>query len=69
MDRWRGLALGIALGGSGLTGVLAPVLTNRAIETFGWQGGYLTLGAFILLVAVPILVLFFRDRGSRSSAL
>jgi MFS family permease len=61
-DRWRGLALGIALGGSGLTGVLAPVLTNRAIEAFGWKGAYLTLGAFILLVAVPILILFFRDR-------
>jgi MFS family permease len=61
-DRGRGFALGIALAGSGLAGVFAPVLTNRAIARFGWAGGYLGLSAFILLVAVPILIIFFEDR-------
>jgi predicted MFS family arabinose efflux permease len=61
-DRARGLALGIALAGSGLAGVLAPVLTNRAIARFGWQRGYLALSAFMLVVAVPILGIFFEDR-------
>jgi MFS family permease len=67
-DRWRGLALGIALAGSGLAGVLAPVLANRAIEAFGWRGAYLALGGFILVFAAPILVLLFRDRRQVAAA-
>jgi len=60
-DRARGLALGLALAGSGLSGILAPTLTSRAIDAFGWQGGYLALGAFILLVAIPVIAVFFED--------
>lgn len=61
-DRGRGLALGIALGGSGLAGVFAPVLTTRAIEAFGWKGAYVALGIFIGVIAVPILLVFFHER-------
>jgi len=61
-DRARGLALGIAMAGSGLAGVLAPVLTNHAIEAFGWRGADIALGIFIGVIAVPTLLVFFRDR-------
>ncbi len=62
-DRGRGLALGIALAGSGLAGVFAPLLTTRAIAAFGWRGGDFALAAFILLVAVPLLAIYFDERG------
>lgn len=65
-NRGRGLALGLALAGSGLSGVFGPSLTTRAIAAYGWQGGYLVLSAFILVVAVPIITLFFEDRGTAS---
>ncbi len=61
-DRGRGLALGLALAGSGIAGIFAPVLTTRAINAWGWQGGYLALAAFILLVAVPVIAILLVDR-------
>ena len=61
-DRGRGLALGIALGGSGLSGVLAPPLITKAIQNWGWQGGYLVVSAFILVLAMPLIALLFKDR-------
>lgn len=61
-DHGRGLALGIALGGSGLSGVLAPPLITRAIQNWGWRGGYLAVGAFILVIAIPLIALLFKDR-------
>jgi MFS family permease len=61
-DRGRGLALGIALAGSGLSGVLAPPLMNRAIETWGWQGGYIAIALYILVIALPLIALLYKDR-------
>jgi cyanate permease len=61
-DRGRGLALGLALAGSGFASLFAPVLTNKAIAAWGWQGGYLAIGAFILFLAVPLIALFLKDR-------
>ena len=60
-DRGRGLALGLALAGSGLAGIFAPVLTNKAIAAYGWQGGYIALAGFILLVSIPVIAVFFRE--------
>jgi MFS family permease len=61
-DRGRGFALGLALAGSGFASLFAPVLTNKAIAAWGWQGGYLAIGAFMLLLAVPLIALFLKDR-------
>ncbi len=67
-DKGRGLALGLALAGSGLAGVFAPSLTTRAISTWGWAGGYLALAGFILLVAVPVITLLLVERPEERSA-
>jgi MFS family permease len=61
-DRGRGLALGIALAGSGLAGVFAPVIVSRIIAEHGWQAGYLAVGGFILLVSVPLIALLLEER-------
>ncbi len=61
-DRGRGLALGIALAGSGLAGVFAPVIVSRIIAEHGWQAGYLVVGGFILLVSVPLIALLLEER-------
>jgi MFS family permease len=36
----RGLAIGVALSGSGLCGLIVPGYTARAVESFGWRGAY-----------------------------
>jgi MFS family permease len=67
-DRGRGFALGLALAGSGVASLFAPVLTNKAIAAWGWQGGYLALAAFILVVAVPLIAIFLKDRPDEQPA-
>jgi MFS family permease len=61
-DRGRGLALGLALGGSGVASIFAPALVTDLIKTYGWQGGYLGVGIFIILISVPVIVVFFREK-------
>ena len=66
-DRARGLALGLALAGSGFAGLLAPALITHAIDSGGWGRGYVSIGAFMLLVAVPLIAVFFADAGPMAS--
>lgn len=61
-DKGRGLALGLTLGGSGLSGIFGPIFCTLLIGAYGWQGGYAGIGALILLVALPTLYLFFKDQ-------
>ncbi|MHC1766798.1 MAG: MFS transporter [Verrucomicrobiia bacterium] len=42
----RGLAIGIAIGGSAFGSVLAPPLTAWIAGSFGWRGAFLATGAF-----------------------
>lgn len=48
-ERHRGLALSLVLCGTGLAAALLPPLLNGAMARWGWQAGYLTLGALVLL--------------------
>ena len=58
--RHRGLALAIALSGTGLVAIVAPPLAVLLIETFGWRAGYVGLALLPLLIALPLGLLFFR---------
>jgi len=60
-DKARGLALGIALAGTGITGALAPRLVSGYIEGHDWRGGYQAL-ALVILIATPVIVLLIRER-------
>ncbi len=55
----RGLAMGIAIGGSALGAVIAPPLTVYLTSLFGWRGTFLGTG-FIGIVWVMIWLVFFR---------
>ncbi|MEM7613236.1 MAG: MFS transporter [Pseudomonadota bacterium] len=65
VNRWfhdcRGLALGIALIGTGLSGFLAKIYVGYLIPTVGWQGAYIGLGLLPLLISLPINLFLFRD--------
>jgi MFS family permease len=60
--RARGAALGLAMMGTGIVGLIAPVLANHLIERLGWRGAYLTLGALPIILALPLVFLLFRAR-------
>jgi MFS family permease len=60
-DRRRGLALGIALAGVGLGGIIVPQLAQALIVRFGWRGAYASLGILVLVIAFPAVALWVRE--------
>ena len=59
--RSRGLALGLALVGTGLFGLFAKHYAFFLIENFGWRLAYVGVGALPLVIAWPTAYLLFRD--------
>jgi MFS family permease len=57
----RGLALGLALVSTGITGICAKFWVAYLIAEFGWRWAFVGLGLFPLVVALPVVYLLFRD--------
>lgn len=66
-DRYRGLALGIALTGTGLYGFIATPSIQFMIDQFGWRAAYVSVGALPLLFSLPIAYILFRDEKEEES--
>ncbi|MDB5576393.1 MAG: major facilitator superfamily 1 [Bradyrhizobium sp.] len=60
-DRSRGFALGLALAGNGLAGILLPVLLAPYVAQHGWRAGYIAI-AVCVLVTAPLIWFNVRDR-------
>ena len=60
----RGLALGVALMGTGFMGMAAPIVSSWGIATHGWRATYIILAAFPALVGLPIIFAFFKEKTS-----
>ncbi len=63
----RGLALGVALSGTGVTALVAPPLLNIVVGAYGWRAGYVAVALSILLVAMPAVWLLFREKPGTAS--
>lgn len=57
----RGLALAVALCGTGIGQALLPFLTNELVGLFGWRGAYVALAVGGALLVLPLMLLFFFD--------
>jgi MFS family permease len=57
----RGLALGLALIGTGISGAMVKLLAAAIISDHGWRGAYVAVGALPMLIALPVGLLYFRD--------
>ena len=57
----RGLALGIALTGTGIAATLAPGYAGWLIARFGWQTAYFWLAVTVTAIALPLVLLLFRS--------
>lgn len=55
--RHRGVALGIALTGTGIGAVAVPALLSPLVALHGWRAGYLALAVSVLALSVPIALL------------
>lgn len=63
----RGMALGLALVGGGLTTMVVPYATTLAISEGGWRTAYYVLSGLSLLIA-PLAVLVIRNVPSEVGA-
>ena len=59
----KGLALGLALLGTGVFGFLVKPLTAWLIAEHGWRAAYVVVGALPLLIALPVAYFAFHDIG------
>jgi len=60
----RGLALGIALSGTGICAVLIPHYAVWLENAYGWRAAYAGLALLPLFLAGPIVFLYFRPMGT-----
>ena len=60
-DARRGLAIGIAMGGSGMGFAYVPPLLQYVIDTYDWRAGYICLAIFTVVVTIPLVYFFLRD--------
>ncbi|MBC2669892.1 MFS transporter [Novosphingobium piscinae] len=72
VNRWfernRGLALGLAMMGTGLFGIVCKPVLAAVIAAHGWRAGFLALGALPLVVALPACFALFREPGRAAGA-
>ncbi len=60
-DRNRGLALGIASTGTGLTGFLIKPFTAWLIADFGWRTAFAVIGLLPIVLGIPMIAWLFRE--------
>jgi len=66
-DKNRGLALGIALTGTGVYGFLAPPFIRSIIDNADWRMAYFCVGALPILLSFPLAFFIFRDRKEEAA--
>lgn len=64
----RGLALGIAMGGTSLGGMVMTLVASRVMTSAGWRAAYVVLALPMLLIVVPLVMVTVRTRPPGSPA-
>jgi len=62
-DRRRGLALGLALLGTGLFATAMKPLVAYSLEALGWRLTYIALGCLPIFIGIPLTLWGLRERG------
>lgn len=68
-NRRRGIALGVALSGVGVGAALSPRISQALIETEGWRVAHAALGAALLVIAYPVILLVLKTPAGASKAI
>ncbi|ETI64261.1 hypothetical protein C100_08410 [Sphingobium sp. C100] len=63
----RGLALALALCGTGAGGAFIPALTEAFIGALGWRQAYIAIGALAAVITVPLVLFAFHPLGQAGS--
>jgi MFS family permease len=61
-DKHRGLALGLMMVGLGSGALIMPSAAQYLIANFGWRLAFGIVGLTILLITVPVLMVYLKER-------
>jgi MFS family permease len=61
-DKRRGLALSVMMLGLGLGAIVMPPVAVQLVERFGWRLSYSIFGFAILLIPLPVVAAFLKER-------
>ena len=61
-DRHRGLAISVMMLGMGLGAIVIPSVSQRLVTTFGWRLAYTVFGLSIVLIPLPVVAAFLKER-------
>lgn len=64
-DRGRGLALGVAIMGYSVAGLVMSPIAVYLLESVGWRGAYVVFGSVCLLLVVPIVAVSLKQDPDR----
>lgn len=65
-DKRRGMALGVASCGTGITGFLIKPLCASLIQAYGWRTAVVAIGCLPIVIGVPVVAALFREIGRTS---
>src|SRR6185437_3943307 len=68
-DRKRGLALALMVSGFALGALVMPSFARYLIAIGGWRFAYATIGAASLLISLPLVACFVRERPEELNVL
>ena len=66
--RWRGFAVAVAASGNYLAGTVWPIVTQKAMLTYGWRPTHIALGIMCLCIIVPLSLAFRRRLSAHETA-
>jgi len=66
-ERRRGVALALVLSGGAIGAIVLPPTADALIRLVGWRSAYLALGGMVLVVGLPTVALFIRERSLPST--
>jgi len=64
----RGAALALVMSGGAVGAMVLPPLAEALIQRVGWRGACVALGAIVLLLGVPVVGAFVRNRDAMPRA-
>ena len=64
----RGTALAIVMSGGAVGAIVLPPAAEALIQTVGWRSACLALGAMVVVIGVPVVSRFIRERPGERGA-
>ena len=61
-ERRRGMALALVMSGGAIGAMVLPPAAEALVRLFGWRRACLTLGVMVLVVGLPTVIRFVRQR-------